>query len=208
MSRDPEQIEQAIRDAHARQDFERAATLLVEAYGREVLAFLVSRLRDSLAAQEVFSIFAEDLWRGLPGFAFRCPSRIWAYAVARHAASRYRKAAARERRRNIPLSLAPSVAKIAQRARSETAAALKTERKEKLAALRARLAPHDQTLLLLRVQRKLEFRDIAQVTLHGSTEPDAAAIERETARLRKRFQMIKERLHKLAEAEGLIARDE
>lgn len=208
MTRNLELVEASIRAAHAEQRYEQAATLLLEAYGAEVCGFLVSRLRDAVAADEVFSRFSEDLWRGLPGFEFRCPSRVWAYALARHAISRHIKLAQRERLRHVPLALAPSIAKIQEQLRSQTQTALKSETKSKISALRARLPPEDQNLLLLHVQRGLEFREIAQVTLHAVEATDEAALGRETARLRKRFQLIKERLRKMAQAEGLVPNDD
>jgi RNA polymerase sigma-70 factor (ECF subfamily) len=52
---------------------------------------------------------------------------------------------------------------------------------------------------VLRVDRDLEWRDIARVL--GVEE---SAIDRETARLRKRFQVVKERLRILGKARGVI----
>src|SRR5690349_1891713 len=78
----------------------KAATLLLEGYGREILGFLISRLRDRDAASEVFSMFTEDLWCGLDGFRWSCSARVWAYTLARHAASHYLREA-RRRVRNV-----------------------------------------------------------------------------------------------------------
>jgi RNA polymerase sigma-70 factor (ECF subfamily) len=208
MARVAQQVESSILEALARRDYDAAATLLLEGYGGEIFGFLSSRLRDPVAAEEAFSQFSVDLWRGLPSFAQRASVRVWAYALARHAASRLRKVAQRVQLREVPLSFASSVAKIQEQARSATPALLRTEAKDRLSALRTQLPPEDQTLLLLRVQQRLEFQEIAQIMLHDPAQPappDGAALERETARLRKRFQLVKQRLRKLAQAEGLLA---
>ena len=57
-------------------------------------------------------------------------------------------------------------------------------------------SPEDQELLLLRVDRELEFSEIAMILLSDGDSPDEAAVARESARLRKRFQLLKERLRK------------
>jgi hypothetical protein len=51
----------------------------------------------------------------------------------------------------------------------------------------------------LRIDRDLAWRDIAKIL---GAEDDA--LDREAARLRKRFQFVKERLHALGKARGLI----
>lgn len=50
--------------------YERAATEALERYGAELYGYLIMVLGESDAA-EVFAQVCEDLWKGLPGFAFR-----------------------------------------------------------------------------------------------------------------------------------------
>lgn len=204
MSRDDAAIERAIRERQAGGEHDAAATLLLESYGREILGFLVSRVRDPELAGDAFSRFCEDVWRGLRGFAWRCSARAWAYTLARNAASREIKAVQREQRRRIPLSQAEGLSKLEHKIRTETLRLLKTEPQNRIAALRERLPEDDQALLLLRINRKLDFREIAHVMLGDAETSDAATVEREAARLRKRFQLVKEQLRKLAKAEGLL----
>ena len=45
-----------------------AAEALVRGYGDEVYSFLVGTLQEKCDADEAFSMFCEDLWRGLGGF--------------------------------------------------------------------------------------------------------------------------------------------
>jgi RNA polymerase sigma-70 factor (ECF subfamily) len=69
--------------------------------------------------------------------------------------------------------------------------------------LRDRLPEEDRMLLVLRIDRKLDWKDLAHVfsETRGHAQPDAATIEREAARLRKRFQVLKERIRELAARE-------
>ena len=70
-------------------DLRAVATLALERYGPEILGVLAVQLRSTSDAADVFSLFAEDLWRGLPGFQWRCSLRAWAHRVARNAAVRW-----------------------------------------------------------------------------------------------------------------------
>jgi RNA polymerase sigma-70 factor (ECF subfamily) len=75
--------------------------------------------------------------------------------------------------------------------------------KDRWREVREALAPEDRVLLVLRVDRELAWADIARVTL-GDVEPERAALAKETVRLRKRFQLLKQHLRARARAAGLI----
>ncbi len=201
---DRDALESQIRAHCDAGDCESAATLAIRGYGRELLSFLMSRLRDENAAGEVFSDLTEGLWRGLPGFEWRCTLRTWAYALARHAASQHLSSDHRRRKRDVALSQAPELLRAEQQVRTGTLAALRTETKSRIAALRDELPPDDRELLVLRVNRKLDWREIAQIVLYREEPPSSEAIDREAARLRKRFQLVKERLRRLADEQGLL----
>jgi RNA polymerase sigma-70 factor (ECF subfamily) len=170
-----------------------------------VLAFLVSRLRDHDAAGEVFARFAEDLWRGLDGFRWQCSARVWSYTLARHAASHYIQETRRRRVRHLSLSRAGPLSEIAEKVRTATLTSARTESKSRIARLRERLPADAQTLLLLRVNRRLAWTEIAQVMLHQGEAVENEVLEKEAVRLRKRYQAAKERLRKMALEAGLIA---
>ena len=206
---DREGLEQRIRALCETGDKKRAATLLLEGYGREVFGFLVARLRDREAASDVFSQFTEDLWRGLEGFRWQCSARVWSYTLARHAASRYIDDVRRRRGRNVPLSRAGPLSEIAERIRTGTRAGAQTEARSRIAQLRESLPVDDQTLLILRVNRKLGWREIAQIMLRDGESPDDEALAKEAARLRKRYQLAKDKLRQMAVEQGLVGgRDE
>ena len=68
------------------------------------------------------------------------------------------------------------------------------------AEIRKQLDPDDQTLLVLRVDRDLAWRDIAIVML-GEAAVDAE-VTKKAAALRKQFERVKERLRELAAESG------
>ena len=201
---DPEVIERQIRALCEAGEREKAATLLVESYGREIFRFLLSRLRDHDASSEVFSQFTEDLWKGLGGVRWECSVRAWSYTLARHAASRYVADARRRRDREAPLPSASGLHDVAQKIRTQTLAAARTEVKTRVAELREQLPMDDQTLLILRVNRRLDWKEIARVMIDEGEDTTDGAIDKQAARLRKRFQGVKEKLRRMASDAGLL----
>jgi RNA polymerase sigma-70 factor (ECF subfamily) len=201
---DKPDAEAAVRSACEAGDFRAATTAALEAYGPQVLSFLTARLRSASDGDEAFSLFAEDLWKGLPGFGFRCSVRSWAYALARNAANRHASAPQHRRERNLAISNHPSVANVIAQARSATAVHQRTDVKAKIRALREQLPPEDQTLLILHVDRGLAWRDLAIVMHDQGEQLDDEALTRESARLRKRFERVRSTLRELAIAEGLL----
>lgn len=199
MNEDASKAESEIRDACDKRDYERAATLTIERYGPEILGFLATQLGDP---DDAFAAFSETLWKGLPRFEWRCSARTWAYKLARHAVVDHHR---RERRhaRDMPLTQASQLSQVVAAVRSVTAAYRKTAVKDRFQELRGQLPQEDQLILILRVDRGLRWRELAEVML-ADTRPDEEALRKEAARLRKRFQLVKERLRGLADAEGLL----
>ena len=176
---------------------DRAATQALEAYGAELYGFLVGTLGNEPDAAEVFSQVGEDLWRGLPTFGLGCSMRTWLYVLARHAAARFRRSPWHRRAGESRLD------GIVERARTQTQPWLRSDVKERFRALRDALDPDDRSLLVLRVDRGLAWEEVARVML-GVEAADAAVLTRETDRLRKRYQLLKDELRKRARAAGLV----
>jgi RNA polymerase sigma-70 factor, ECF subfamily len=195
-----EALEQRVKDAHARGDYAAGATLAVDAYGRELLSFLITRLGEQ-AGYEAFSSLLEDFWRGFPAFGWRSSLRTWAYTLARHAAVHYLRD---PQRRYAPQATPAEFSLLVERVRSETAAYLKTEVKDRFGELRAQLPDDDQMLLILRVDRRLSWEDIAQVMSGPGAAPNDRELATASAKHRTQFQRAKKRLRTLAEAEGLV----
>jgi RNA polymerase sigma-70 factor (ECF subfamily) len=202
MSDDREATEKLIRAACAAGDYERAATLTIEHYGPELLGFLVGRLRDSEEASEVFARFSERFWQTLPSFEWRCSARTWAYKLVRIAAADYRRSEGRHDGR--PLTGLSMLSVAVDRVRTATLAYKRTDVKNGLQALREQLSEEDQQIIVLRVDRGLEFLELAEIMLGGDAHPTPEQLKTEAARLRKRFQHAKERLREMAQEAGLL----
>lgn len=182
-------------------DLEAAASLFMETYGGEILGFLHLWLRNQIEAQEVFSEFTEDFWRGLPSFLWKTSIRSWGYTLARNAACRSRRAS---RRRSVPLTHPSRMLEPANRAHTRTPQYLRTEVKHRMRELRAQLPIDDQSLLVLRIDKGLSWKELAVIYSGKGEMLSEADTKRWAARLRQRFVTIKEQLRELAEAEGLI----
>lgn len=182
-----------------------ATERLLRCYGREIGEFLSALHRSDADGGEVFSLFAEGVWRGMSKFEGTCTFRTWAYAIARLSSLRYQRDGRRRAARSSPLPEGSNVSILVEQVRSETASYLKTQTRTRIAELRETLALEDQALLMLRVDRGLSWIELARV-LHDDEENLLAedALKREAARLRKRFQMVKTKLYELGKKEGLV----
>lgn len=172
-------------------DVAAAATAAIEGYGPEIHGYLCSLL-DPDDAADVFASFAERLWRSLPGFRQECSLRAWAFRIAWTGVGHFRRDP--WRRRGEPLSTTAASRLAASIARS---AMEPGGRRDRLRSLRAELPEEEQTLLVLRVDKELEWEEIAAVL--GSEDAPLSA-----ATLRKRFERVKARLVRRAREEGLV----
>jgi RNA polymerase sigma-70 factor (ECF subfamily) len=195
--------ERDLRSAWEAGDFQAVAKLTLERYGPEILGVLAARLSSISDAAEVFSVFAEDLWRGIPGFQWRCRLRAWAHRIARNAATRWGTAGDRRPERNVPLEHS-SVLEIADQVRSSTLVYLRTDMKSEVRRLREELSELDQTLIILRIDKQMEWHDIAAAVADDDLIGDE--LRREAARLRKRFQLATDKLRELARERGILDR--
>ena len=187
----PSPLEASIREHAEAERLEQAATSAIEGYGPELLGYLHAMAPTPTEADELFSELCERVWRGLPKFRWDSSFRTWAYTIARNLLRDRHRARSGPEGRLVGLGDASEVSKIAQQVRSTTAVYLKTEAKTRLQQIRDSLDPDDRTLLILRVDRRLAWRDIAKIMAEGEDESDLTKF---TARLRKRFERIKDRL--------------
>ncbi|MET0286849.1 MAG: sigma factor [Polyangiales bacterium] len=195
-------IEVEIRGAVERADYKVAATLALDAYGSEVQRFLRARLRDSTQADDAYLTFSEDLWVGLPAFRWESSLRVWLFTLARNAATRM----GRRRHKEVALSTERGlpVDALAAGARTATVSYLRTSVKDRMRELRQRLDDDEQTLLILRVDRRLEWRELAVVMNEVHADATEEQLTRASARMRTRFQVAKRKLRTLAQAAGLL----
>lgn len=200
--------ERGISDEHVRHlvqngEVDRATTEILRALGAEVFGFLHGVVRSDADAEEVFSATSERLWRSIAGFRWQCALRTWVYCIARHEMLRFIEGA---RRRNAARVTPSALDDVVAVVRTETLSALRTEKRDKLRMLRDELPYEDRTIVILRVDRELSWEEIARTFLADHENSTDDEITREAARLRKRFQLVKERLAARARQEGLLPR--
>jgi len=191
-----EAVEAEIADLLESNDLPSAAAAILREYGPAILAYLASLARDEDRADDAFSQFCEDLWRGLPGFRRDASVRTWVYQLAWHAWLRNEREP--YHRRGRPLAT-EEMSRLAAEVRSTTALHLRSEAKNAVARLREQLTPAEQSLLVLRIDRGLSWSDVASVMSTPEEDLDAQTVA-------KRFQRVKDRLRKLAEDAGLLER--
>jgi RNA polymerase sigma-70 factor, ECF subfamily len=188
----PTELERRIREHVEHGRTREAATAAIQGYGPELLGYLGAIARDDDQAQDVFSALCERLWRKLPEFRWQSSLRTWAYAIARNLACDAQRVGARRRGRELAIDEVPEVAALAEQVRSTTMLHLRSASQRKLDELRATLEADDRTMLVLSLDRKMSWREIAVVMADGPA--DEAELQRISARLRKRFERLKERL--------------
>jgi RNA polymerase sigma-70 factor, ECF subfamily len=182
-------LEDQIAKALDAKDIESAATLGLRGYGPQILGYLHVVMRERELAEDAYSVFTEDLWRGLEAFRRASSFRTWAYKLAYHAALRVLRDPEHRRGVTLPTSIASA---LPAHVRTETPLHIRTDAKTSIQQLREELTPEEQTLLVLRIDRDLGWRDVAEIL--GTEEPA----------LRKRFERLREKLRKLAKARGLL----
>ncbi len=193
MSEDVPEIEDRVRALLAAEDRPGAATAAIQEYGPPVLRYLRSLLRDEDDASDAFSIFAENVWRGLPTWRGEGSLKAWCFRLAWNAATNLRNEAWRRRGRRFFTGEASALVE-----EIRTRSHLKVERqRQALDKLRESLEVEEVSLLTLRVDQKLSWAEIADVVSADGERVEPAA-------LMKRFERLKGRLARMAKDQGLI----
>lgn len=189
--------EDAARHALAAGRPEAAAEALVAGFGPELYGFLRATLRDEDAAGDVFGMWSEAVLKGVRSFRGDASFRTWCYALARHAAAHWRRDPLR--RRGVRADDTSAVGKLVHEMRSRTSVWRRTEVKDRVRALRDALEVEEQEILILRVDRGMEWEDVARALLDDGEPPlDDVTLKKRSAAVRKRFERIKEKLKALA----------
>jgi RNA polymerase sigma-70 factor (ECF subfamily) len=176
-------IEARVASLLAGGEFRGAATEVIRGYGPRALGYLHRLLGNETDAADAFSLFAEQVWRGMPNFEGRSSVKTWAFKAAWSAAMKVRDDAWRRLREDLPSSAASH---LAEEVRTNTALRFESLRQE-LEVLRAELTAEDQTLLALRLDQELTWEEVAEVLSIEGRVVDAVT-------LRKRYERIKGRL--------------
>ncbi len=197
-----EQVELQLHTLCLRGEYGLSVELAMRAYGPEIRRLMASVLHHPELAKDAFSLFSENLVKGLPGFRWESSFRTWAYRLARNACYHQIHApAAREQPVSEPAANEP------QRHRTDTQPWQRTVVKERFRALREQLEPHERMLLMLRVDQRLPWTEIARVMAEPDEPINRAMLNRRATALRQQFQRVKARLRALAIEQGVISTD-
>jgi RNA polymerase sigma-70 factor (ECF subfamily) len=188
-------VESSIRALLDTGDLRSAATTVMREYGPQILGYQRAVLRDEGAAEEAFSRFAEGLWKGLARFRGEAAALTWAYRIAWGAVREVRREPYRRRARRLDTSEATQ---LVNEVRTSTASHLRSGARSAMERLRAGLDPAEQTLLILRLDRDLAWKDVALILSRDGLSLDEGAV-------RKRYERVKAKLRRLASVEGLLA---
>jgi len=179
--------EQAIQALLAKGDAEGAVTAAIRWLGPEILGYLHAVCGSPEEAAESFSAFAEAAWKGMSDLPPESSVRVWAYRLARKVAAEATPDPWR-RRRGSPTATSGW---------ADTVHVKSRQAREALDALRDSLDPDERTLLILRTDRGLSWKEVAEVLAeHGAPLPEAEVA------LRHRLGQIKEKLAKLGRESG------
>jgi RNA polymerase sigma-70 factor (ECF subfamily) len=152
--------------------------------GPSVYGLLTTLLRKKPdAAEEAFSLFAENLWRYADTYRGDGPLKAWVYTLARNAAVTVTRDGWRKNRRRLATREAEKLAEDVR-----TRSALRRERQGSvLDALRDTLDLDEQLLLALHLDQKMSWEEVARVMSSDGVRVDSQAV-------RKRFERIKREL--------------
>jgi len=186
-------LEDHARALLAAGDGKAAATAVIEALGPTILGYLRPVLRDEDDVADAFSLWAENVWKGLPAFEGRSSLKTWCVRLACNVALNQKNQAHVRRVRRFDPGEASALADSLR-----TASAVRIERRRQgILGLRKELTPEEQTLLFLRADQELSWDEASEILSEAG--PPVSAVT-----LAKRFERLKERLGKLARERGLI----
>ena len=185
--------EHRLRAMVAAGNIDQATEQAIRGYGSELVGWLRANLRNDADAEDAFSRLSEELWRSLHRYDGRCSIRTWCYMLARHAVA-YVRSQPRHAREVLVSSVPSVLGAITEVLNTSKLAA--AEQRDIYAEIREALDDEDQTLLVLRVDKNLSWREIAVVLCGEAAGSDE--VERKAATLRKQFERVKEQLRALA----------
>lgn len=169
--------------------------MLVRRYAAEIRAFFRSRTASRHSMEEVYSVFTEDVWKGLPQLRSDKHVRTWLYVVARNALSRHARFKRRWRLR-YTFSGVESARTLPNELRQSYGT--REGQLAKLTPLLSELSAPDRQLLEQRLEKALPWREIALQSARAAGDTSEAFVTRESARLRKRYQLLLDTLRERA----------
>jgi RNA polymerase sigma-70 factor (ECF subfamily) len=162
-------------------DYDTAISIAAREYGPEIKGYLESGVDEALA-EDAYSAFEEAIVKGIRGFRRTCSFRTWAYVVAQNAL----RQAYRRQLKFVRLDTSRGE-KLPQPTNSTQSPFANTTNIGLVQRLRSQLNEEEQKLLVLRVDRKLQYSEISLIL----STPDAPIT---AGALRSRYHELKRKL--------------
>ncbi len=195
-----ERAEARFKEHLTAQRWQDSVAVLVQTYGDEVLKFLHGFLRDAENAEEVFAQLCLKLCEDIEQFRGECSGRTWFYYKARFMALDWRRASERRREQALVTEDWSRMSQLVAQVRSRTRPYMRTEVKDRFAALRRHLDAEERTLLIFYKYQAMSSQEVAEAM---SSPQDPWTPQR----VRKRWQRLKAKIAQLAAREGLLNQD-
>ena len=197
-------VDRLARVAWLNGDYDKAVTLVLEAHGSEVQAYVAAVSQPALAA-DIYGQVALELWSEIERFEWRCALKTYLFTLARHAVARIHKLARRAKRRERRFHELYWSERCAPTSGNQEPAYLRADAQARLRTLRKQLPPLERQLLELRIDRGLSFKDMALIVYPKESQRSTSDQVRLASRLRKRFQQTKSKLRDMFEEDGFLA---
>ena len=173
-----------------------------DGHGHHIYAWLRGVMKDDHDADEVFNEFFLAVFEDIGSYRGDGPLKSWLYRVARNTAHTFWRN--RNQRREVPLGVDDEVI---QKARTSTKEWKKSTVKDAFQLLRLELSEEEQTLLILRVDRDMDWEDVARVFIDVNESTPSDALPKEVNRLKQQFSRVKKKLKKLAIERKLLPQE-
>lgn len=190
MTKERDETEKRLRELVDDEAYTTATDLALETYGDEIYNYIRKLAGDSVRADDAFQEFSVDLWNGWESFGWQSSVETWAYTIARNAT--YDIMRNRQRNAERPLRTDEQRELVARWTRTVTKNFEKTEAKHWLWEVVDDLDSEKRELLVLRIGHQKSWKEVARIM--ADDEPDDEQLRRDSARLRKKYQRVKDEL--------------
>jgi RNA polymerase sigma-70 factor (ECF subfamily) len=199
------EVEEDVRRRCEGGDVQGAVTAVIRGYGPDLMGFMHALSRQPTDAGDAFADLCVRMWKSLPGFRWDSTLWTWTHVLARRALHAQHRRRIAWDEQHVRISDIPAIDALIVEVRTTALARMRGE-PTRAERLRRQLSAEEQELLILRVDRGLAWREIAQVLGQVPREDDAdadaeAELGKAAAALRKRFERLTEKLRRLAAEE-------
>lgn len=188
----PRDVNGAVRRRVSDGDLRGGTEVAFAVYGPEVFGFLIGVIDDVDAAKDVYGEVVQRVRTEIDGFGWRSTLRVWLYALCRRELRDWRL---RKRRAAIVPEAESAPAEVSHARRLPG-------RARALSKLRRTMTQEERELLILRIDRRLDWTELAQTALGEAAS--IGELKEELKRTKARVGAILARLESVAVKEQLL----